>query len=504
MNRFFRTWPRLSIYDIIAGISVALVAVPQALAYAELAHMPAHTGLYAVAVAAIAAAFFASSPYLQTGPVAATALLTFGILSQIVPVETPTYIAAAGLLAVMVGVIRIAVGVLRLGQIAYLLAYPVLLGFTTAAALLIIASQLPTALGVRGVTGTTLGRAVQSLLQVQSWQPAAIILCLATIALSHYGRRLHPLFPGVLIAFILGILYSQIAQYSGAVIGTIQGGFPPLNLALPFELIPTLLIGAVVIALIGFSEAASVARTYATIERQRWDANQEFISQGVANLAAGLFSGFPVGGSFSRSALNRLAGAKSRWSGLVTGLTVMAALPLTPLIASLPLAVLAGIIIAATLSLLRFRELALLRKYSSRQAVIAWLTFALTLLLAPRIDYAVLIGIGLAIAHHLRREQRVVIDIWTEGQSLHFRPQGVLWFGSAATVEAALNEALEKYQSADELILHLGNLGRIDVSAALMLKQLMDDAKAAGLKVQMVDTPAMAKRWMKRVWRLEE
>lgn len=496
-----RAWFSFAPGDILAGLSVALIAMPQSLAYAELAGMPAHTGLYAVALAVLGASWFVSSPYVQAGPVATTSLLTLGVLSQVATPGTPQYMAAAGMLAVLVGLVRVGVGLVRLGSLAYLLSQPVLLGFMTAAAMLIIASQVPTALGVQVTGSEVLPQAFGALIHVPAWDGIAIALSLVTIAIIILGRRLHPLFPGVLVAVLVGLAGSTLFDYQGAVIGSIPKGFPALQWQLPWALLPSLLVGSVVIALVGFAEAASIARTYATLERQRWNPHQEFISQGVANIASGLFGGFPVGASFSRSSVNRLAGAKTRWSGAITGLTVLAFLPFTQVLASLPRAVLGAIVIAAVSDLMRISELMRLRRYSRSQAYIAWLTFGLMLGLAPRIDVAVLIGVGLAIAHHLRREQQVLYDCWIEASVLHFKPQGVLWFGSMAAVETACSDLLADHPEATMITFHLGGLGRIDLSAAMMLRRLMEDARQAGLQVELTDVPPMAKGWVERVWK---
>ncbi len=486
--------------DLVAGLSTALIAIPQALAYAELAGMPAYTGLYALALPAVGAALFASSPHLQTGPVALTALLTLGALATLALPGSPEYVALAALLALLVGVIRLLVGVLRLGRIAFLLAQPVLVGFMSAAGILIIASQLPTALGVAPPVSGVLPRALWALVSPGGWTLSAAGLALLTLVVMRLGRRLHPLFPSVLVAVVLGIGLSLWLGWGGTTIGVIPAGIPGLQLELPWRAVPTLLVSAGIIALVGFADVASIARTYATQDRRRWDADREFISQGVANSLAGLFGGFPVGASFSRSAVNRMSGARTRWSGAVTGLAVLAFLPFVDLIAPLPRSVLAGIVIAAVLGLVRLGRLVELIRLSRPQAAIGWATFALTLGLAPRVDVAVLIGISLAIAQHLRREQRLIIEHAVEGGTLGVKPLGVLWFGSAARLHQEITTLLSEQPEVEVLELYLGGLGRIDLSGALMLEQLMNDARAAGLTVTLHQVPPMAKRWAERIW----
>ncbi len=477
-----------------------MLAIPQAMAYAGLAGMPAYTGLYVAAIPPIAAAYFASSPYLQTGPVALTALLTFAVLSQLATPGSAEYIGLAALLALMVGVARLAVGLMRLGSVSYLMSQPMLIGFTSAAAILICLSQLPTAFGVQPPMEGVLPRTLWTLMRPSLWAFGSLALSILTIALVQVGRRLHPLFPGVLIAVGIGVAYSHWWGYSGPVLGEVPTGFPSLHWDFPWASLPSLLIGCGVIAILGFAEPASIARTYATQDRIPWDANQEFIGQGVANLAAAFAGGFPVGGSFSRSAANRTAGAKTRWSGAITGLVVLFFVPFATVLHDLPRAVLGAIVISTVMNLIRPRQLLGLLKYSRPQAAIGLLTFFLTLALAPRIEIAVIIGVALSVAHHLRREQKLVFDHWIDAGGLHFKPQGVLWFGSAYTVEAEFTELLAKNPEATDVKLHLGGLGRIDLSAAIMFKQLMEDAKAAGMKVELLDVPPMAKSWVDRVW----
>ena len=487
--------------DFLAGLSVAMLAIPQAMAYANLAGMPAYIGLYVAAIPPLAAAYFASSPFLQTGPVALTALLTFAVLSQVAAPGSAEYIGLAALLALMVGAVRLAVGWVRLGAVAYLMSQPMLMGFTSAAAILICFSQLPTALGVQPPMENVLPRAFWTLTHPGLWQIGALALSILTIIFVQVGRRLHPLFPGVIVAVGLGLAYSHWWGYSGAILGDVPSGFPSLHIDFPLTSLPSLVIGCGVIAILGFAEPASIARTFATQDRIPWDANQEFIGQGVANLASAFVGGFPVGGSFSRSAANHMAGAKTRWSGAITGAVVLFFLPFASVLHDLPRAVLGAIVIATVLNLIRPRQLLRLLKYSRPQAIIGMVTFFLTLALAPRIEIAVIVGVSLSVAHHLRREQRLVFEHWTDAQGLHFKPQGVLWFGSAYTVEEEFAKLLAQYPEATDIKLHLGGLGRIDLSAAIMFKQLMEDGKTAGLKVELLDVPPMAQSWVERVWR---
>lgn len=461
---------------------MALVLIPQAMAYARVAGLPAYTGLYAAALPPLAAAFFASSPYLQTGPAAVTSILTAGALATLAVQGAPEYIGLAALLALLVGLARVAIGLLRGGEIVYLMSEPVLRGFTVAAAILILASQVPGALGIPG-SEAGLGAAAAALAAPSRWNPAAALFAAGTLALVLGARRVHPLIPGVLVATVGGVLLSTLLGYAGPVVGDVPEGLPRLSLDLPWRATAELLIPAGVIALLGFSEAASIARTYAARERQRWDPDREFVSQGVANLAAGISGGFPVGGSFSRSGLAHMLGARSRWAGAVTGATVLVFLPFAAVLAPLPGAVLSAMVIAAVAGLVRLGPLLSLWRVSRPQFLVAAATFTLTLALSPRIDQAVLLGILLAVVVHLWREITVVVDHWTEGDVLHVRVHGVLWFGSAEALKNRLVDILADHPTAGRVVLHVERLGRVDLTGALAIEMLVSEQAAAGVEV---------------------
>jgi sulfate permease, SulP family len=461
---------------------MALILVPQSLAYARVAGLPAYVGLYAAGLPPLAAAFFVSSPYLQTGPSAVKAMLTAGALSLVAVAGTPNYIAYAAFLAFLVGVIRLSIGLLRLGNVAYLISEPVLRGFVTGAALLIIAAQIPAVLGAH-VSGNGLEGLVRVLAHPASWNGYAVAFGVATLVLTLLLRWVHPAIPGALIATIGAILVSRGSHYSGPVVGTVPQGLPHLSLAFPWMAGPSLFLGAVVIALVGFVEAATIARVFAARERQRWDPDQDFVSQGVANLASAVAGGFPVGASFSRSTLGHMLGGRSRWAGAITGLAVLVFMPVSNVLAPLPIAVLGAIVIAAVFSLVRFRPLLALWRYSKPQFAVANGTLFLTLALAPHIEHAVLLGIGLAVALHLWREFRVDNVSWLEGTTLHLRPQGILWFGSSEILKQSALDLIADHRDVSNVVLHMEQLGRVDLTAACAVQSLVKDLQEAGIGV---------------------
>jgi SulP family sulfate permease len=456
--------------------------------------MPAYRGLYAAALPPIVAAFLASSPHLQTGPTALTALLAFATLSALAPPGSAEYVELVLLLALVVGAVRIAVGLLRAGVVAYLMSHAVMVGFVPAATALIVASQLPAALGVAADGGGIIEEAVSALTEPDAWDAAAVVLSVTAIALVRFAPRVHPLFPGVLVAVAIGMLAVELAGIGGATVGEVPAGLPPLSVDLPWGDLPSLVLGGAVIALVGFAEPASVARTLAAKERQPWDADREFVSQGAANVAAGLTGGFPVGGSFSRSALNQMAGGKTRWSGAVTGLAVLAILPVAGILESIPIAVLGAVVIAAVLPMLDLRPVFGLWRPSRPQFLVAAATFALTIALSPHVERAVAIGVGLALAVHLWRELRVDLDVFVADGIVHIHPRGVLWFATAPALEDRLVRVLAQHRGLGRLVLHLEGVGRLDMSAALALRNAIEFAEGADLDVEVCDVPAHARR----------
>ena len=386
--------------DIVAGVSVALLALPQGLAYAELAGVPAQYGLYAAALPCLLAAFFASSPYLQTGPVAVTALLTFGALQGIAEPQSAEYVELAALLALFVGIIRLGFGIFRLGKIANLLTDHLILGFTSGAAILIILSQFPKALGVETSNGGVIRNGLDALIHPSNWNGFAILFSLGTILLMFGGRRLHRLFPGVLISVVIGIFISWTTNYSGSVVGELNGGFISFDFNFAWSSTSQLIIPAFVIAIVGFAEPAAIARTFAADGKSSWDPDKEMTSQGIANLASAISQAFPVGGSFGRSSLNHFAGATSTWSGAVTGAFVLLALPFASLLEYLPSSILGATVIGAVIRLIKPKEFLNLIRNSFGDATVGVVTLVATLATSPRIERGIMIGLAISFLNY--------------------------------------------------------------------------------------------------------
>lgn len=480
--------------DVIAGISVALVLIPQSLAYAEIAGVPPHVGLFAAALPPLVAAPFMSSPYLQTGPAALTSLLTFGALSGLEEVGSGDYVKAAAFLALIVGVARVLLGLLRMGTVAYLMSQPVLQGFTAGAAILIVFSQMPSMFGVVPDTDGVLERAWWTVAHPGDWSGLSLVLTMVTIVVVLGTRRINTLFPGVLLVVAVSIVWSDLTDYDGMTLGTVPGDFLSLGLDLPWSKASELILPGVIIALVGFAEPATISRTFAAADRIPWSANRELVGTGIANITSAISGAFPVGGSFARSSLNRLAGARTRWSGAVTGAVVIAALPLASTLETLPRAVLGAIVFTAVVRLIQPRPIFRMWSESAPQAAIATGTFVATLAFSPNVERGVLLGVALAIGFHLYREMRVDHTYELVDDVIMMRPSGVVWFASTPALEDAFRSAVADHPEATGMIIDFANCGRVDYSGATTVSEVVTDFTDDGLEITIVNIPPHAQR----------
>lgn len=398
--------------DIVAGITVALVLIPQALAYAQLASLPAHIGLYAALLPLVVGALLGSCPQLSTGPVALTALLTGASLTPLASPGSAAFLSLAIMLALLSGLIQIGLGTLRAGGLLNLLSRPVMAGFINAAALLICLSQLPALLGLAmpGSDQFLLGlwRVLNHLEDTHGLSLAFGGGAVATLmALKH----LAPGLPGILIVVALATAISAatgFAERGGAVVGDIPLGLP--SAVMPradWQDVLSLLPAAFVIALVSFMEATSSASLISSRLGEHWNRNQELVSQGLAKVAAAFSGAMPVSASFSRSAMNYNAGARTGLSSLITATGVLVALLyLGPLLWHLPKAVLAAAILQIVAGLINLRALSDAWRASRDDGMAAAVTFVSTLVFAPNIQTGILTGLTLSLALMLYRDMR--------------------------------------------------------------------------------------------------
>jgi len=493
--------------DIIAGITVALVLVPQSMAYAQLAGLPAYYGLYASFLPGIIAALFGSSRQLATGPVAVVSLMTASALEPIAGANQELYIAYAIMLALMVGIFQLALGLLRLGILVNFLSHPVVVGFTNAAAIIIGTSQLGKLFGVSVEKAEHTYETVFNTLveAARSTHMETLMMAILALAIMIALKRFLPKVPNVLTAVAITTLISWrigFEEMGGKVVGAIPVGLPPLAVpTIDFQVMTQLLTVAVVISIIGFMEAISIAKAMATRTRQRLDANQELVGQGLGNIMSSLSGGYAVSGSFSRSAVNISAGAITGFSAVVTGIVVgITLIALTPLLYYLPQATLAAVIIMAVINLVKIDPIRHAWKVQRHDAVVAVITFVLTLAWAPHLEQGIKIGVILSLALFLYRTMSPRVAVLSrdpdgtlrdaEVRKLQtcrnislIRFDGPLYFANTGYFEDKVLERVALKPDLKFVIIDAEGINEIDATGEEMLFNLVDRLKEAGIEL---------------------
>ncbi len=625
--------------DLIAGITVALVLVPQSMAYAQLAGLPAYYGLYAAFLPPMVAALFGSSRQLATGPVAVVSLLTAAALEPIAASGSPGYVAYAITLSLLVGLFQLSLGLLRLGVVVNFLSHPVIVGFTNAAAIIIATSQLDKIFGVRADKAEHHYQTVWNTIVAVSTQIhwPTFFIAVGAFAVMIVLRRLNPRIPNVLIAVAVTttlswlihfehletVALSQIeneavqevvhdelalkreipeldkaiadaekrhretlkqfgtddsrtllAQHAydtlklkrerrsktvkadieeikktrfdhvpgpdgatgkfylhrhtpegveddgrlwrirsvdgeklvmnggGNVVGNVPKGLP--SLALPkFDVgvILQLLSAGITISLIGFMEAISIAKAMATRTRQKLDANQELVGQGIGNIVGSLSLSYPTSGSFSRSAVNISAGAITGFASVVTSVIVVVTLLwLTPLLYHLPQATLAAVIMMAVVGLINVKAVKHAWQANKQDGIVAVVSFVLTLAFAPHLDKGILIGAGLALVMYLYRTMQPRIAVLARHADGTLRDaemfglkaceniavirfDGSLYFANTSYFEDRVQERIATKPDLKYVIVIGEGINQIDATGEEMLSHLAERLDKAGIQL---------------------
>jgi len=649
LHRFFpflewlpelRQWSTLRA-DLIAGLTVAMLFIPQSMAYAHLAGLPVYMGLYAAFIPPIVAVLFSSSRYLSTGPVPVTSLLTAVAMMPLAASGTSEYLQYVVLLTLVAGIIQLAMGLLRFGVVVNFLSYPVILGFINGVAVIIASTQLSSLFGVSAVTAPRYYQTVWQVLRDATvgthWPSLAMASVTFIIILG--GRKIWPRLPHILMAVVVTsimawyfgyekietITPSQIIsiptqqilvreqQYpedidrllqnlikaekafqlksktaglhvalvdeamnqvnqakwqldqrvihhnvdagelsrlrlrrlitnddqsiffvdnemtpighvgswkwrivgfsmnggkltlhaGGEVVGFVPQGLPSFKPVIwDWDAISRLFMAALVIALVGFTEAITIAKHIATKSRQRLNINQELLSQGLAKCVGSFFQSMPVSGGFTRSAMNYKAGAKTGFSSIVAGFLVMVVLLwLTPLFYYVPYATLAAVIMVGMLGLIDFKEMRRVGRVSRNEGIISWLTFLLTLLLAPSIAHAVLLGMLMSLGLYLYETMRprfneVVCDedgSWIEmAEDASYKPcdlislvrfGGSLYFANVSYFEANILRLITSKQNLRYILLDCVGINKLDASGLEILFSLSMRLDEVGIQL---------------------
>ena len=492
--------------DVIAGLTVWAVLVPEALAYASIAGVPPVVGLYAAVPSLILYALAGSSRHLVVGPMSATAALSAAIVTPVAGADGGRYVALSAVLAIATGLVGLLAGLIRLGFVAAFISEPVLKGFIIGLALTIIIGQVPKLFGIGKHEGNFFEQAWGVLTHLGDTQWRTLALGALSLAIVLLVERWLPLVPGALLAVLIGIAAVAIFDLDDkgvAIVGHIDSGLPSLGLpgGVAFSDYLDLLGPAVGVLLIGFAEGLGAAKTYATKAGYHVDANRELLGLGAANLGAGLASGMVVNGSLSKTAVNGSAGAKSQASGLiVAALTILTLLFLTGLFEKLPEATLAGVVIAAVIELVDIAALRrLYRVWTERlggiygKAARADFTAALAAMIGVLLFDTLpglLIGIGISVVLLVYRSSRPHVapvvrsgTLWLDAArhpDLPRRPDLVvvrveaeLFFANADYVRGRIEELCTDRTRL--VVLDAETSPSIDVTAAAMLADLRND-----------------------------
>lgn len=495
--------------DLVAAVIVTIMLVPQSLAYALLAGLPAEMGLYASILPLVAYALFGTSRVLAVGPVAVVSLMTAASVGSLALQGTGDYIAAAITLAFMSGLMLLAMGVFKLGFLANFLSHPVIAGFITATGLLIALSQLKHILGI-DASGHTLPELAASLIEhlPQSNLITIAIGVGATLFLFWVRSGLKPLLlraglkprlaaifaktgPVLAVAVTtLAVWGLQLGERGVALVGAVPGGLPPLTVpSFDPDLWMSLAGSALLISVIGFVESVSVAQTLAAKRRQRIVPDQELIGLGASNVASSLSGGYPVTGGFARSVVNFDAGAQTPAAGAFTAIGIaLAALVLTPLLFFLPKATLAATIIVAVLSLIDFSILTRSWAYSKADFFAVATTILLTLGLGVSVGISA--GVVLSVLLYLHKTSRPHIaevglvpgtqhfrnvkrhKVATDPQILSIRVDESLYFANARYLENDLFERVVRTTPLKHVVLLCSAINEIDLSALESLEAI--------------------------------
>jgi len=637
---FFSWWPlrgETVRADLIAGITVALVLIPQSMAYAQLAGLPAYYGLYAAFLPGIIAAMWGSSAQLATGPVAVVSLLTASTLTPLAASGSSQFIALAILMTLLVGVIQFLLGVFKLGVVVNFLSHPVIVGFTNAAAIIIGLSQLNKLFGVSmGRSEHFINDIWGVMQQVGDTHLPTLLMGISAFAIMFGLKRYAPKLPGVLIAVALTTLVSwaigfehnskgnideimvaevktlanefsrneiriaelsdklgaksaELKQYlkgnqggsqrtaalnyeiellklelkdadgesrkisrllrkfifervdatgqsakfylsgqvplgektdgyrwrikkvskgelflvgGGEVVGAIPAGLPQFDMPeMSWDMVMALFSSALVISLVGFMEAISIAKAMAAKTKDRIDPNQELIGQGIANMVGSFGQSFPASGSFSRSAVNLNAGAKTGMSNVFAGMIVLVTLLfLTPFLYHLPQAVLAAVIMMAVIGLINFKAIMHAWHTHKHDGIASGVTFAATLVFAPHLDNGILVGAGLAIFLYLYRTMTPRVAILGRAQDgtlrdvkvhnlpvseniIAIRYDGSLYFANVSYFEDAILEAVSNNPRAKHLLIVSNGINQLDASGDEVIHHVVERLRANGIRV---------------------
>lgn len=489
--------------DLVAALTVAVVAIPQSMAYALIAGVNPVYGLYTSIVSSIIGSAFGSSKHLVTGPTNAICLLVAGSMRNYMKLDNAYELLF--LMTFLVGALQIIFGAIKLGKVINFVSHTVIVGFTAGAGVLIALGQLNTLLSIRIEHSSDMPTTMKFYYVVTHLNQTnlyALSLGLMTIAIILICKKINKNLPGALIGIVIPVIFIVIfslEQKGVKLTGFIPSSLPPFKMVqFGFEPIGKVFSGAVAVSIIGLVEAISISKSISSTSRQKIDANQEFIGQGLANVVASFFQCFPGSGSFTRSAINYHNGAVSRFSGILSGVVVaLVLLFFAPYAKYIPNPCLAGVILVTAYSLVdkdEIKKIVKVGKFNS-DSIAMWVTCLATILM-PDLDYAIYTGIALSVILYLRDTNKVSVKILipTKGKGFQIIEQevksvkekvdiliiqleGNLYFGSASDLEEKLSDLVDRSKV---FILRMKYVTNIDLTALNAIKVFIRTVKETG------------------------
>lgn len=505
----FLRWPPLSREttrsDLTAGLTGALIVLPQGVAFATIAGLPPEFGLYAAMVPAIIAALFGSSWHLVTGPTTAISIAVFASVSPLAEPGSAEYITLVLTLTFLTGVFQLMMGLLRMGTLVNFISHTVVIGFTAGAAFLIAASQVKHFLGLQMERGLHVHEILhQVVVQFDSINPYATTVGIATLGSGILVRKLAPRLYMIIAMVVGGLVALALDRYAGGTgttgietVGALTAGLPPLSLPdLSLDAVGQVVFPALIVTMLGLTEAVSIARAIAVKSGQHIDPNQEFVGQGLSNLAGSFFSSYASSGSFNRSGVNFAVGARTPLAAVLASVSlVLILLVVAPLAAYLPTAAMAAILFLVAYGLIDFAHIGSILRTSRPETAVMLVTFVGTLL---DLEKGIFVGIILSLVLYLYRTSRpgmveVVPD--PDPESYYFIPaegrpecpqykmvriHGSVFFGAVSHVQQTLKRIDDRHPDQKHVLLVSRSMNFIDVAGAEMLAQEAARRRAMG------------------------
>ncbi|HUX63795.1 SulP family inorganic anion transporter [Sulfuricella sp.] len=498
---FLRWWPMVNAQttraDLVAGLSGAIIVLPQGVAFATIAGLPPEYGLYAAMVPAIIGALFGSSWHLVSGPTTAISIVIFASVSPLAEPGSAQFISLVLTLTFLTGVFQLIMGLARMGVLVNFISHTVVIGFTAGAAVLIAASQIKNFFGIDIPRGSHFYEIIrQFVLQIGDINPYVTSIAAATLVSGILVKKFFPKIPYMIAAMLVGSLFALVLNrlFGNDVthirtVGALPAHLPPFSVPdLSLATIKKMSSSALAITMLALTEAVSIARSVAVRSEQRIDGNQEFIGQGLSNIFGSFFSGYASSGSFNRSGLNYAAGAQTPLAAVFSALFLAATLLLVaPLAAYLPIPAMAAILFLVAWGLIDFHHIHSISHASRSETIVLFTTLLSTLFV--ELEFAIYVGVMLSLMLYLARtSQPAVVPVVPAGEegSYHFedakgrvecpqfrmvRINGSIFFGAVDHVQSRLQQIDEINPQQKSVLIVGSGINFVDVAGAEMLAQ---------------------------------